>query len=623
MSEPLKTQRFLDFGPFRLDRESKVLLRGQTIVPLTPKAFETLSVLVQNRGTVMSKDQLIQAVWPDTFVEESNLAQHISVLRKTLGQNGNETTYIETVSKRGYRFVAEVGAAGVTASPEPPQLSNKPDTVSSPNRRRVKFSIVAAALALLCTALAAWQFSRRSDIPVVSAIAVLPLANLSGDSGQDYFANGITELLTTELSKTFPLRVISRNSALRLQNSGKPLPEAARDLGVDAVLEGSVALSGNRMRLTARLVHARSGRVLWAESYDWELTDVLTLQREIVRSAAHAIRLRTAPRRDASAPSRPIHRAAFEDFLRARYYLDQRTAESVPKAAELFRRSIDEDPAYARAYAGLADCYNQLGTVMLGGQSPANSRKLAMAAAKRALEIEPDLAEAHAALGYSNLYEWNWEQARSGLESAIKLNPNYAPAHLWLAHLLAARRNFDEALQEVRVARDLDPLSPIIQTQVGWILSKAARFAGAIVEYKRALHMEPGFPWAMWQMGNALREAGDAAAAIQILEEAVKPERSPSALGALGRAYASAGRRGDAERVLRELIALSRSRYVPPHCFVDVYWGLRDKERVFEWLERSREERSNSLLWMNTWTDTEWLRADPRFASILSSAGLQ
>lgn len=481
---------------------------------------------------------------------------------------------------------------------------------------------MAGAGVVVCVVLAVSYYSnRRSAVPAIRSIAVLPLIDVSGDPAQEYFAGGITDLLTSEISRALPVRVTSLTSAVRARNQGKPLPATARELGVDAVVEGSVARSGDRLRVTTRLIHAVSDSLVWTESYDRELSDVVTLQREIAREVAHAIRVVALPA-GVRTPS-PINRQAFENYLRARYYFDQRTAESIPKAAALYKQAIAEDPAYALAYAGLAGCYNQLGTVMIGGMPPSESRKLAIAAARRALEIDPELAEAHAVLGYSNLYEWNWDQARVSLQRAISLNPNYAPAHLWYAHFLAARRRFDEALQEVRLARDLDPLSPIIQTQVGWILGKAGRFLLAIVEYRKALEMEPGYRWAMWQLGVTLTVSGDIAGAIQVLEEAVMRDQTASALGALGRAYALAGRRSDANRILGELKTLSSSRYVPPHSFVEVYWGLRDREKVFEWLEKSRWERSNSLLWLATWVDTEWLRSDPRFGILLRSVGLE
>ena len=580
----------------------------------------------------MSKDQLLKAVWPDSFVEESNLSQNVSVLRKALSQDPDNLTYIETVSKRGYCFVAEVRisevkvplapAAVVEEVPPPAPADPAPASAPPPAAPRFRTRAAAAICAalILCGALAVWYYRQpRSGISGIRSIAVLPLKDLSGGAGQEYFADGITELLTAEISKALPVRVTSRTSAMRYRNSGKSLPAMARELNVDAVIEGSFARSGSRLRITVQLIHASSDRHLWAETYDRELTDVLLLQQEIARAVAHEIRASTAP-----APARgpaPINRSAFEDYLRARYYLDQRTAESIPKALSLYQKAIGEDPAYARAYAGLADCYNQLGTVMIGGQSPSETRKLAIAAASRALEIEPELAEAHAALGYSNLYEWNWDGARESLERAIRLNPNYAPAHLWFSHYLAARAQFDQALQEVRLARDLDPLSPIIQTQVGWILSHAGRFPEAIVEYRKALELEADYPWAVWRLGGAFMSTGDYAGAIQVLRRAIERHRAPSALAVLGQTYALAGQRGEAQKVLDELLSLSRQRYVPPQCFVAVYWGLRDREKVFEWLEKSYRERSNSLVWLAISDDMDWLRSDPRLENLLRRIG--
>ena len=634
MAETLETNRFYDFGPYRLDRQARVLLRDRTIVPLTPKVLDTLAVLVEHRGAVMSKDQLLKAVWPDTFVEESNLSQNVSVLRKALGQDPDNLTYIETVSKRGYRFVAEVRICELKIPLAPPEVVEKgfplapadaePAGAAPPAAPRFRTRAAAAITAalILCGALAIWYYRQpRSGISGIRSIAVLPLKNLSGDPEQEYFADGITELLTAEISKALPLRVTSRTSAMRYRNSDKPLRTMARELNVDAVIEGSVERSGGRLRITAQLIHVASDRHLWAETYDRELTDVLVLQQEIARAVAHEIRASTASARG-ERPA-PINRSAFEDYLRARYYLDQRTAESIPKAISFYQRAIAEDPAYARAYAGLADCYNQLGTVMIGGRPPSESRKMAIAAASRALEMDPELAEAHAVLGYSNLYEWNWDRARESLERAISLNPNYAPAHLWLAHYLAARAHFDQALQEVRLARDLDPLSPIIQTQVGWILKWAGRSPEAIMEFRKALEMEPDYQWAVWQLGGALASTGDYAGAIQVLQKALEHNRTPSGLGTLGHVYALAGERSEAGKVLDELLALSRQRYVPPHCFVDVYWGLRDRDKVFEWLEKSYQERSNSLLWLGISPDMDWLRSDPRLDNLLRRIGLK
>ncbi len=633
MAETLENKRYYDFGPYRLDARARVLLHGRTIVPLTPKVLDTLVVLVEHCGAIVSKEQLIKAVWPDTFVEESNLSQNVSVLRKALGHDPDNLTYIETVPKRGYRLVPEVLIREVeippalleVEQPNPPTLLDEEPAITSPSSARRHRTRVAGALAaglILCGALTLWYYQQPDRTSSgIRSLAVLPFRNLSGDPAQEYFADGMTELLTAEISKALPLRITSRTSAMRYRNSDKPLRTMAGELNVDAVIEGSVVRSGGRLRITVQLIHAASDRHLWAETYDRELTDALVLQQEIARAIAHEIRAGTAPAHLNRAA--PINRSAFEAYLRARYYLDQRTSESIPVAISWYQKAISEDPTYARAYAGLADCYNQLGTVMIGGRPPSESRKLAIAAASRALEIDPELAEAHAALGYSNLYEWNWDRAKEGLERAVALNPNYAPAHLWLAHYLAARAQFDQALQEVRLARDLDPLSPIIQTQVGWILKFAGRLPEAIVEIRKALQMEPDYQWAAWQLGGALMVSGDYRGAIQVLREALDRNLSPSGLSVLGQAFGLAGRRQEAEKVLDELRALSRQRYVPPSCFVDVYWGLRDRDKVFEWLEKSYQEHSNRMVWMAVMGDDDWLRSDPRFDNLLRRIGLK
>jgi TolB-like protein/DNA-binding winged helix-turn-helix (wHTH) protein/Tfp pilus assembly protein PilF len=630
MAETLESNHFYDFGPYRLDPQARVLFRDGAIVPLTPKVLDTLAVLVEHPGAVMSKEQLLKAVWPDSFVEESNLSQNVSVLRKALGHDPDHPTYIETVPKRGYRFVAEVMISEVeipNALPEtveqrsPPTQTREPVIAgpgATPSSRMRAAAAVAAAL-ILCGVGAIWYYQPGAGVSGIRSLAVLPLKNLSGDPEQDYFADGMTELLTAEISKALRLRVTSRTSAMHYRNSDKPLRTMASELNVDAVIEGSVVRSGSRLRVTAQLIHVASDRHLWAETYDRDVANVPLLQHEIARAVAHEIRASTAPARG-NGPT-PIKRSAFDAYLHARYYLDQRTAESIPKAISFYQKAIAEDPAYSRAYAGLADCYNQLGTVMIGGKSPSESRKMAIAAASRALEIDPDLAEAHAALGYSNLYEWHWDRAKEGLERAVGLNPNYAPAHLWLAHYLAARTHFDQALQEVRLARDLDPLSPIIQTQVGWILKFAGRYPESIVEFRRALDMEPGYQWAMWQLGGALMSTGDYAGAIQVLHKALERNRTPSGLATLGHVYALAGERQEARKVLDELLALSRQRYVPPSCFVDVYWGLRDRDKVFEWLEKSYQERSNRMVWLGISADMDWLRSDPRLDNLLRRIG--
>jgi len=628
MAGQLETNRFYEFGPYRLDRHARVLLRDGTIVPLTPKVLDTLLALVESRNGVVSKDELLRLVWPDSFVEEGNLAQNISVLRKALGQSPDQVTYIETIPKRGYRFVPEVRSAPAveqSTADTPPSAEVPPTTAASPvlPAPRIRIMILAAVAVGLCLIAAFWYLRyRRPGVPQVHSIAVLPLKNLSGDPQQEYFADGITELLTEELSKALPVRVTSRTSAMLYRGTGKSLPVIARELNVDAVLEGSVVRSDSRLRVTAQLIHGQSDRHLWAETYDRELVDVLTLQMEIARAVAHEIRASTAPqfRPHTSA----VNPNAFEAFLRARHYLSQRTGPEVNKAISWYQKAIEEDPAYAPSYAGLADCYNQQGTVMIGARSPRDARKLAMAEANRALEIDPDLAEAHAALAYSNLYDWNWTAAEQGLERAIALNPNYAPAHLWFAHYLAARGQFNRALQEVRLAGDLDPLSPITQTQIGWILVYARQIPEGVAQYRKVLEQNPTYAWAEWQLGIGLMFLRDYTAAIKTFQNAgPRGAPNPSVLGTLGMAYGLAGQPKEAHKILDELLALSNRRYVSAHSIMQVYIGLGDPDKAFEWMEKAFEERTNGMAWLAVWPGFDPIRNDPRFDMYLRRIGLK
>jgi TolB-like protein/DNA-binding winged helix-turn-helix (wHTH) protein/Tfp pilus assembly protein PilF len=630
VASTLETNRFFDFGPYRLDRQARVLLRDEAIVPLTPKVLDTLMVLLEHRGSVVSKDELLRSVWPDTFVEEGNLSQNISVLRKALAQGVGELPYIETVPKRGYRFVAEVKAS--PSLPDSPEESVRVEPVEtqptglagSPTVRfRIRSAAVIGTTVLLCAAVSFWYYqSRHLGLPQIRSIAVLPLKNLSGNPEQDYFADGVTELLTGELSKALQVRITSRTSAKRYRDTDKPLPVIARELNVDALLEGSVIRSGNRLRVSARLIHVPTDRHIWAETYDRDLVDVLTLQIEIARAIAHEIGAKGVignQRRTAA-----VNPDAFEAYFRARYYLDQRTATDINKAVSWYQRAIEVDPAYAPAYAGLADCYNQLGTVMVSDRSPLETRKMAMAAASRALEIDPALADAHAALAYSNLYNWNWSRAEQGFERALTLNPNYAPGHLWFSHYLAARGQFERALQEVRLASDLDPLSPIMRTQIGWILVYAHRIPDGVAQYRHVLEENPSYQWAQWQLGQGLMFLNDYGVAIETFQKDIRNgDRSPSVLGTLGMAYGLAGRRKEAHDVLDELLALSQHRYVSPHSMMHIYIGLGDRDKAFEWLEQSYQQRTNGMIWLAVWPGFDSIRDDRRFDTYLRRVGLK
>jgi TolB-like protein/tetratricopeptide (TPR) repeat protein len=478
----------------------------------------------------------------------------------------------------------------------------------------------AAVAAVSCSGAAVYYYGARSTrMSSIRSMAVLPFKNLSRDPEQEFLAGGFTELLTGELGRTMRIRVTSPASARSFRDASQPLAAIARQLSVDALVEGSVARSGDRLRVSAQVV-AASGSQLWARTLDRNVTDALLLQQELAQTMAHEIRIGVLP--STRTPAGRVNRDAFESYLRARYFLEQRNEPGIQKAMTWYQKAIEQDPAYAAPYAGLADCYNQLGTNIIGARSPRETRSLAAAAARRALEIDPDLAEAHAALAYCDLYDWNWAAAEQGFLRAIRENPNYASARLWFAHYLTAWKQFDRALQEVRLARDLDPLSPVIRSQVGWLLEFAGRPAEAIQVFRDVLDSNPDYQWAIWRLGNAQATVHDYSSAIATLEKAVAlSNRNPSQLGALGRVYGLAGRRREAEKVLDELLALSRRRYVPPRSLTTVYEGLGDFDKAFEWLEKCYQERANTMIWLNVEPLDGPLRADPRFQDLLRRMG--
>ena len=619
----MPTKRFYRFGSFRLDPDTRVLLRNGDVVRLPPKAIDTLLVLLQSAGQCVGKEALIQAVWPDTFVEENNLAHHVSVLRGTLGNGEGGRAYIETIPKRGYRFVGEVKEATDDAGDVAERAPAEPSralTGSRPTRRKQAAAIALPALGALVVV---WLLNYRGpSAPLFESLAVLPFQNLSGDPRQEYVSDGLTEALIGEVAKIGALRVISRTSVMRYKDDRKPLPQIARELNAGAVIEGSIARFGDRIRVSVQLLDGAKDKHLWAETYERDLAEIPKLWGEVAIGIAREIRARIQPAERVRLAGRPVKRDAFEAYLRGRYYWNKRTAENIHKAIEFFRKSIDEDPAYARAYAGLADCYNQLGTVLIGGQPPAEIRPLAIASAKRALEIDPELAEGHAALAYARLYDWEWAAAEEGFQRSIGLNPSYSSAHLWYSHYLSIGKRPDEALREARLAHQLDPLSPIIQTQIGWILQHAGRYDEAIQELRKVLETDPDYVWALWRIGSCYASKWMFQEGIDALEKAATLSgRSASILGTLAETYGLAGRKDEARKLLNELAALSRQRYVPAIAFAHAYIGLGDSERVLEWLEKAYQQRENGIAYLSLWNDDGGYRSDPRFHELLRRVG--
>ncbi|HEX6045687.1 MAG TPA: winged helix-turn-helix domain-containing protein, partial [Pyrinomonadaceae bacterium] len=590
------------------------------VVKLTPKAFDTLLALVRERGKTIEKDDLLNKVWAGVAVEENNLNQSITTLRKSLGDSRQESQYIATIPGVGYRFVAEVKEVNDASVPE---------TAVTPKAVRVNGARVFryALLVLVPLALAAVVYAllTREKPARVSSIMVLPLANLSGDPNQEYFTDGLTDALIGDLAKIGSLHVISRTSSMHFKGTKKSLPAIAAEMKVDAIVEGTVQRVGDRVVIRAQLIHAPTDSHIWAETYERPTRDVLDVQSEIAQTIARRVQIQMTPAEQSRlTASHPVSPKAFDQYLQGRYlYWNKRTEENLNKAIGHFRGAIAEDANYAPAYVGLADCYNALGAVQVGALPPLEARRLAEEAATKALALDPTFAEAYTALGYVKLFNWNWTGAEQDFKRAIDLNPNYANAHNFYASYLIARGFVDQSIASSDRARELDPFSLSISAQRGFLLENARRYNEAIEQLHAVIAMDPNHYQAYWILGHtyvANRQFNEAIAAAQKAVEL--SERAPGALSMLGLAYAVAGRKDEANKVVNELLELNKSRYVTPVALINIYIGLGDKDQAFVWLEKAFQERSNYLVYLKVFPILDPLRSDPRFADLVRRVGL-
>jgi serine/threonine protein kinase/Flp pilus assembly protein TadD len=467
--------------------------------------------------------------------------------------------------------------------------------------------------------------SRRVTRGRIQAVAILPLADLSEHAEPDYFADGMTEALITDLAKINALRVISRTSVMQYKGVQRPLPQIARELNVDAVVEGSVLRSGNRVRITAQLIHAASDEHLWAESYERDLRDVLSLQGEVARAIANEIQVKLTSQDQARLVSaHSVDPEAYQLYLKGRFYWNKRTEAGLKRGIEYFHQAIDLDPNYALAYAGIADCYSLLGWDLFGALPPREALPIAKAAAKKALETDDSLAEAHNSLAWTKLaFDWDWMGAEREFKRAIELNPGYAITHHWYAECLAGMGRYAEALAEIRQAQELDPLSLIISSIVGWVFYFDRRDDQAIAEFRKTLELDPNFWVAHWTLGRAYEQKAMFVEAIAEIQKAIDfSGGSPLSLAALGHTYAVWGRRAEAERVLNELKESSKQGYISPYGIAAIHAGLGEKDQAFIWLEKAYEERSGWLIWLRAEPISDPLRSDPRFQDLLRRIGL-
>lgn len=639
-----KGKHLYQFGPFRLDPEKRVLLRGQEPVPLQMKAFETLLMLVRHSQQVVLKDDLMKTVWPDTFVEEANLTQNIFVLRKTLGDEATEHRYIVTVPGRGYRFTQKVQAIPVAAVEEEEEIvveshsrsrlaieeagSREAHLALAPSRHHVHRILAVVVMAGL---LAAGYVVGRRYWPLRSAnpgrimMAVLPFQNLTGDPDQDYFADGLTEEMISKLGQLHPeqLGVIARTSVMGYKHSDKRLDQIGRDLSVQYVLEGSLRHTADRVRITAQLIRVTDQSHLWAQDYDRSLQDVITVQDDVAASVAQEIQIRLTPQELTQlSHARAVDPQAYEDYLKGRYFWNKRTEDGFRKGIEHFEAAIARDPNYAQAYAGLADAYVLLGGYAFAPQKDAMPK--AKAAALKALAIDDHLAEAYTSLGLIvEQYEWNWAEAEKDFKRAIELNPNYSVAHHWYGdgYLALVGRN-DEMIAELRKAHELDPLSLIIDVDLAKRLCYAGKHDEAIEMLRKILEADPTFMQAHYYLSQCFAMEKSYPQAIAELEKMGPLDVNPKATAWLGRIYALTGRRKEALQIIDELRQKSQRTYIDPTFIAPIYIALGEKDRGFEWLERAYNERSPNLLSLKLEAAYDPIRSDPRFADLVRRVGI-
>lgn len=614
MTEPESTQ--YAFGPFLLDTRERRLLRDGVAVPLTLKAFDLLQVLVQNQGHLVSKDELMRRVWPDAVVEENNLTVTISALRKALDEGPTDRQYIETVPRRGYRFVADF------RSPQQPRapLETAPGSRTARAKTLTLGAIVLAGL-VVAASVAWWRRAPGSHAPVRS-MAVLPFRSLTNDG--EYLGLGMADALITRLGATRQLPVRSTGAVQRYAAAGLDPVVAGRELQVDAVLEGSIQTAGDRLRTTVRLVQVRDGSTLWSGTFDERLTDIFAVQDQVSQRVADALALQlTDAQRSLLTRREASDSEAYQLYLRGRFFWNKRSREGFERGAAYFRQAVEKDPSYALAYAGLADSH--IGTAFYHYAAPQAAMPLARTAARKALEIDPSLAEAHASLAHLKAnYEWDWSESERLSRKAIALQPAYATAHQWFGiHCLAPMGRLEEAIAETRSARQLDPLSAVFNAFVGATLFSARRYDEAVEEFRRTIEIHPDFGVAHWYLGRAYLQTGRHQEALAELRQAVTLSGgSPLMKGTLGVGYAVAGDHAAAKETLTELERLRAGSYASALDIADIHAALGHREQAFRWLGQAEAERSFHLVYLKVWPELDPLRGDPRFAALVLRLGL-
>jgi TolB-like protein/Tfp pilus assembly protein PilF len=555
------------FGIFDADLSAGELRRSGSRVQLQQQPFQVLAALLARPGELIPRDELQNKIWPgDTFIDsERGINKAISRLRDALGDSAESPRFIETLPRRGYRFIAPIERA-------------------------------------------------------ISSVAVLPIENLSGDPNQDYWADGITDELVTQIAKISGIRVIARTSVMRFKGSGIPLPEIAEKLGIEAVIQGSLVVSAQRIRIRVQLVDADTDRHLWTEAYERDVADVITLQQEIAQAIAQKFQVHLAPDElDAERASR-VRPDAYEAYLKGRFFWNKRTEPDLNSAMDYFNRAVVLDPRYAHAHVGLADCYTLLG--VLGSTPPRSAFPRAKAAAETALQFDNTLVEAYATRGHiRTIYDCDWRGAEQDLTRAIELNPNYSVAHQFYGILLTILRHNREAIKHLKIARDLDPLSLPINALLGFTYMRARQYDSAIQACESAIELDPSNAFGHWILSRMLDADKNLGQALAEAEMAVRLSKDSVLFRAhLGYAYARIRDEARAHQIVEELLSASTKHYVSPYLIAVIYVGLEWKDLALEWLEKAYADRAPRL---NELIDPpfDYLRSDLRFQSLAERLG--
>jgi TolB-like protein/DNA-binding winged helix-turn-helix (wHTH) protein/Flp pilus assembly protein TadD len=649
MGPAVPSPRLIRFGVFELDLRSGELQKQGRKIRLEGQPLHVLICLLENAGELVTREELHRKLWPaDTFVNfEHGLNAAVKRLRQALSDSADNPRFVETLPRRGYRFIAPIQAAGVsgdvpavnvaagvTAVPatrdQPAPKDHDQVDLSEKTvvfRRRVwprAWKSFGVALLLVLGILVVWILRPGShSTPVIRSLAVLPLENLSGDSSQDYFSDGMTDELITELGQISELRVISRTSVMTYKGAHKSLQQIARDLNVDSVVEGTVLRSGNQVRITAQLILAAADKHLWAQSYEGDLRDMLALQKQVASSIAREIRIKLTPHEQAVLKNaKRVNPDSYEAYLKGRYFWNKRTADGLKKAIDNFNQAIEKDPNYARAYAGLADSYALLGDWEYGVLAPKEAYPRAEAAANKALQLDSTLGEAHISLAFClDGFDWKWESAGKEFRRGIELNSGYATGHHWYAWHLTAMGRTGEAFAEMKKAESLDPLSLIISADLAEELLIAHRYDEAIKESRKTMDLDPDFAVAHYELGQAFVQKHRYHEGIAELQRAIELSGgSTTCTSNLAYAYAVSGMRNEAAKILNDLKNRSNHGFSNAPEIALVYVGLGQKDQAMAWLENAYSERFNPGVLLRPAFDP--MRSDPRFQDLLRRIGL-